>query len=540
MAAKLSITLLLLALFAVAVAPAASAYFTADDFVLLRFSTPGSFADAARFFVTDWGGQRGHGGYYRPVINLLLWIDHTIYGGSPAGYRLTNILAHLAATFVLFRIVRDCLGQAQAPAAIAAALFLLHPLHDQAVLWVAGRTDVICGLFYSLAFYFAVSSRRRSRLAALACFVVALLSKEMAITLPALVLVHRSLFPEGPRPAREALRHALPFVAVAVVYLLWRGALVGGLGGDPTFLEVGPQSFKTAAKLLQWVFLPWDLRVLKPFLRPYPSLLYGLALLALSALALGLLLLRRSRAGLFAAVWTVVTLLPVCTRPHAWYLYIPSFGATALVAIGLVRACGDRTRIALAAGLLPVGAFALTLRANAQQLAAAASLARAAVLDLGRCPAPCYVLNAPIALAGRFPILTASGQYAAALEWAGASARPVPLNYVYVEDAGVVPSASATPDAIHVAVSADANTFFTLDGIGVSTPPELAVGLVLQGTLAAYRLDGVSPQGKIDRLTILPGDPIRPPALVAYRGGRFQPLDAGEGPTSLPQSPRSR
>ena len=78
-------------------------------------------------------------------------------------------------------------------ALLAAAVFATHPIHSEAVDWIAASPDLACGALYFCglwAFLKGEASGRRSWwLVSAAVFFLALLSKEMAITLPALLLL---------------------------------------------------------------------------------------------------------------------------------------------------------------------------------------------------------------------------------------------------------------------------------------------------------------------------------------------------------------
>ncbi len=120
------------------------------------------------------------------------------------GYHLTNILWHAANAVVFYylalALLRIAMPRAKAPlgAFLAALVFALHPLRAESVAWVTERRDVVSGLFYLLAIlayargYRDVPGRPIVRKYYWACFtffVLAILSKEIAVTLPAVLLI---------------------------------------------------------------------------------------------------------------------------------------------------------------------------------------------------------------------------------------------------------------------------------------------------------------------------------------------------------------
>jgi hypothetical protein len=142
--------------------------------------------------------------YFRPVVVLFFALDHAVYGLHPAGYHLTNLLIVAGTTALVWGIARHMLGPGLGAWA-AAALFAIHPCHAGAADWISGRTDLLAGAFYAAAFFLYLESQRRRATAvplfvlALASFALALLSKEMAITLPAMMLLHAGFFLRGSR-----------------------------------------------------------------------------------------------------------------------------------------------------------------------------------------------------------------------------------------------------------------------------------------------------------------------------------------------------
>jgi hypothetical protein len=132
---------------------------------------------------------------FLPLRDLSYWFDITLFGLTPAAFRLHNIILYLlclplvyATTLGLWRYFRTA-DAADAPwaAAAVAALFALHPAHVEAVVWISGRKDVLSGLFSLLALWLAVNARREQGLspryaaAALLALLAAMLSKATAV-----------------------------------------------------------------------------------------------------------------------------------------------------------------------------------------------------------------------------------------------------------------------------------------------------------------------------------------------------------------------
>ncbi len=348
-------------------------------------------------------------GHYMPVTWITYGLDYVVWGLNPYGYHLTNIVLHAAnATLVylvaqrLFRIVWPGGSAAGNGLRIAAALSALffggHPLRVESVAWITERRDVLSGFFFLLTILLylracEVESRdgrawNRSYWAAVGTFVLALLSKSMAVTLPAVLLVldvyplrrlqldARGWLPSGPW---RVLREKVPFLLVgAVVSAVAFRALLGGAAATPWerlgLLERLAVSAYAVAFYLGKTLVPLELSPLYELSLPVDIfdrrfLVSGVVVLLITLVALAA---RRRWPG-FLAVWTcyVVMLLPVAGIFHNGYqiaadryTYVPGVGwallgggAVVAASRGLRRAGSGRPGVAALAGVLVVSAI---------------------------------------------------------------------------------------------------------------------------------------------------------------------------------------
>jgi hypothetical protein len=147
----------------------------------------------------QWAWTSFYAANWHPLVWLSLMVDHSLFGLSPWGYHLTNLLLHAANTVLLFYALREPTGEVWRPA-LAAALFAVHPLHVESVAWVTERKDVLSGLFWMASLWgYLAWARRDSRGAwwlALAALAVGLTAKQMLVTLPC-VFVLMDIWPLG-------------------------------------------------------------------------------------------------------------------------------------------------------------------------------------------------------------------------------------------------------------------------------------------------------------------------------------------------------
>ena len=133
-------------------------------------------------------------GHYVPLSWMTLGADYVLWGMSPRGYHLTNLLFHAVNGILVFVIAREILRD-DFGAAIAALVFAVHPLRVESVAWVTERRDVV-SLFFCLLTVWAYlvatrGPRRRTGIyaAAILFFVCALLSKGTSVSIPAVLLI---------------------------------------------------------------------------------------------------------------------------------------------------------------------------------------------------------------------------------------------------------------------------------------------------------------------------------------------------------------
>src|SRR5262249_52487082 len=118
------------------------------------------------------------------------WLEHRVWGDAVVGYHLVNIVLHTLAAFLVVVIMRRV---ALSGAWLAGFVFALHPGYVESVAWISEQKSTLSGVFYlaSLLTYlhFDQDRRKSKYLLATGLFVMALLSKTVTATLPAVLLV---------------------------------------------------------------------------------------------------------------------------------------------------------------------------------------------------------------------------------------------------------------------------------------------------------------------------------------------------------------
>jgi tetratricopeptide (TPR) repeat protein len=127
---------------------------------------------------------------YYPLLHSAFWAEHRLWGDAVLGYHLTNLVLHAVAGCLIVLILR----RLSLPGAwLAAFVFALHPVSVESVAWITEQKNTLSTVFYlGSALAYLRFDRTRLRLQyflALGLFVLALLSKTVAATLPAALLV---------------------------------------------------------------------------------------------------------------------------------------------------------------------------------------------------------------------------------------------------------------------------------------------------------------------------------------------------------------
>ena len=256
---------------------------------------------------------------YYPLLHTAFWVEHHIWGDSVLGYHLTNVALHTTAAFLVILIVR----RLSLPGAwLAGFIFALHPVCVEAVAWISEQKSTLSAVFYlasALTYLRFDQTRRKSRyLLALGLFVLALLSKTVTATLPA-VLLALFWWMRGRLEWRRDVLPLAPWFVLAVpagLLTAWVERQFIGAQGAAYALTI-PQRFLLAGRV-PWFYAgkllwPFDLMFSYPRWKidsgEWWQYLFPAGLVALAA-GFGLLA-RRNRGPLAALLIFAGTLFPV-------------------------------------------------------------------------------------------------------------------------------------------------------------------------------------------------------------------------------------
>jgi tetratricopeptide (TPR) repeat protein len=357
-----------------------------------------------------WSLTATEGSNWHPLTWLSHALDCQLYGLNPAGHHLTSVLFHCLNVLLLFLLLHRATRLA-GRSALVAALFALHPLNVESVVWIAERKNVLSTAFFFLAIgaygWYALKPSVKRYVLVAVLFVLGLASKPMVITLP-LVFFLLDFWPLGrirvlslpSLPARQirnrkaqsqrlaiGTRCSVPQVsflslaveklpllllsaasAVVTVIAQRSGGAVRSLERIPLGLRVENATFSDAMYVWK-AFWPARLALYYPLSRP-ASWTVGMAvlfLLAVSGLAWKQRFVRPYL--MFGWLWYLVTLIPVIGIVQVGdqamadrYAYVPLIGIFVLLVWGLAdwadsKRLGGTLRAATTASIFAVLSF---------------------------------------------------------------------------------------------------------------------------------------------------------------------------------------
>lgn len=143
------------------------------------------------FTTASWWPANADARHYRPLTTFTFALNGSLTGHEPGGYHLLSNLLHGLAAIALLAVLLRC-GVGRPAACLSSAVFVVHPLHVEAVSWVNGRADVLAGLCLLLSLLAHIRGRQerspRWRTAAVMAFLAAGMAKETGYVTPFVLL----------------------------------------------------------------------------------------------------------------------------------------------------------------------------------------------------------------------------------------------------------------------------------------------------------------------------------------------------------------
>jgi protein O-mannosyl-transferase len=297
---------------------------------------------------------------WHPLTWLSLMADYDLFKLNPAGYHLMNLLLHLLNAILLFWVWKWMTNEIWRSAAVA-ALFAVHPLNIESVVWIAERKNLLSTLWGILTIMAYVrytgKPEWKNYALVLVCYLLGLMAKPMLVTLPFVLLLldfwplkryplqdhgnmDGSLDPDQRRVRLVRLcveKAPLMMLSLCSAFVTFRAAQIGGsLKATSLFPFINRVENAIISYVLYLYKLAWpsDLSIFYPYPVVRPVWQVGLCIVVLAIVTL--LVLRKGRNCRYLVtgwLWYVITLLPVIGIVQVGYqsianryAYIPVIG----------------------------------------------------------------------------------------------------------------------------------------------------------------------------------------------------------------------
>ncbi|NTW31268.1 MAG: tetratricopeptide repeat protein [Bacteroidetes bacterium] len=187
-----------------------------DDMYILKnpfirdFSLDGVKAIFSSFYCSN----------YHPLTSITYLFEYKFFGLAPFPYHFTNVILHLVNTFIVYKLIKK-LSTSKITALVVTSLFALHPMHVESVAWISERKDVLYSFFYLFSLlvymrYIESGFKLKYYTSVLILFILSLLSKSAAVTLPVLLIVIDIY--KGRKINAKTLLEKIPFFMLSMLF----------------------------------------------------------------------------------------------------------------------------------------------------------------------------------------------------------------------------------------------------------------------------------------------------------------------------------
>jgi len=252
---------------------------------------------------------------YIPLIFVSYQFNYLIGELNPFNYHLTNLILHIINALLVTRILTQ-LTNKKGLSILAGLIFVIHPLNAEAVVWLAGRKDLLAGIFFfaSLTFYLDfIKGNKKIYWLSITMFLLALLSKIIAVTLLGILILHWLIIRRPTSSVRRPTLFVLPYLILSLIFII---IALGGKSrviASVTLLDKVAVACKSTIFYIYKFLIPTDLTIIYPLqgdislmdMRILPSVI-----LAIILIAIAIKVIKKHPWITFGIGWYLVTLAP--------------------------------------------------------------------------------------------------------------------------------------------------------------------------------------------------------------------------------------
>jgi protein O-mannosyl-transferase len=273
-----------------------------DTFIIVNNPLLEKLSNIPQFFLSEDTIEESTG-YYRPVTYVSFALDHAVWGDNPAGFHFTNLVLQLVVV-VLFYAVIVGLFKNERLAFVAALVFALHPVAGETINFLAGGRNTLLSACFALSALLYYLNKKQ--IPALACFTVAIFSKEFALLLPVMFMLYDC------RILQKRIRFSayIPYLIPIACYLALRSCAVrkANFLAEISLSNIVAAPYLVARYALNMI-VPVQLKVLYIV---QPDMAIGMGCSVVVVVMAGVIyFFRKFDVLLFSVCWYLVFLLPV-------------------------------------------------------------------------------------------------------------------------------------------------------------------------------------------------------------------------------------
>ena len=248
-----------------------------DESVIVGNQSITDLGNIPKFFTAEDGFHKVIGRYYRPVTSTTYALDYYFWGLDPYGFHLTNLIIHIISCLLLFKILTLLFWRYKYRnlfALLSTLIFAAHPIHTEAVSWVSGRTDSLVTMFFFASFLFYIEYTKEMRFVekdnslktikennfaylvlSLLFYTLGLLSKEMIITMPVVILLYDFVYRKKNLDYfKENILNYVYFAVITAGYLIVRYMLLKDIPERTNYLYfIGKDVYVTIGTMLKTI-----------------------------------------------------------------------------------------------------------------------------------------------------------------------------------------------------------------------------------------------------------------------------------------------
>ncbi|KAF0249472.1 MAG: TPR repeat-containing protein [bacterium] len=308
--------------------------------------------------------------YYRPIFGLAFMVNYYYAGLNPIAWHVTSVILHIIAVLLSYQLIINSLQiifsqnenqlSINSIALIASICFAIHPVQSESVAWVSAYVNALNSIFIfaALIFYLKLSTSYRWIFISSIFYILALLTKESAIVLPAILVGYEVFLTARNTTLLSKLRLAIirliPFIIITVGYFYLRIIIFGSIKAKASAVDFPemeknsllntltslPTILLTYLKILIWPFSNNPMYETRLVFEPNLFNFYLPLILLLLITILTIILAFKSKLLQLGLIWLVIPLIPVLDlrsfKPedliHDRYLYLSCIGFGIIIA----------------------------------------------------------------------------------------------------------------------------------------------------------------------------------------------------------------